>query len=97
MNILRSEDEDSSPNDHPPTMTNRPLLPTYPEYKPSGLPHVEEKSLAPVLAGEKTIDDNDVFLQWNGYGDRDLGSPSINRMVAMPWRSVVTADRWKLN
>ena len=59
--------------------------------------HVEGKSLAPALAGEKTLEDNDVFLQWNGYGDRDLGSPSINRMVAMPWRSVVTADRWKLN
>ena len=59
--------------------------------------HVEGKSLLPVLVGNQTLADNDVFLQWNGYGDRDLGSPSINRMVTAPWRSVVTSDRWKLN
>ena len=59
--------------------------------------HVEGKSLLPVLVGDRTLSDNDVFLQWNGYGDRDLGSPSINRMVTAPWRSVVTSDRWKLN
>ena len=59
--------------------------------------HVEGKSLLPVLVGDQTLADNDVFLQWNGYGDRDLGSPSINRMVTAPWRSVVTSDRWKLN
>lgn len=74
------------------------LVPTLLELAGDEIPqHVEGKSLAPALAGEKTLDDNDVFLQWNGYGDRDLGSPSINRMAAMPWRSVVTADRWKLN
>lgn len=58
---------------------------------------IEGKSLVPVLEGKKTLDDNDVFLQWNGYGDRNLGSPAINRMVTAPWRSVVTGDRWKLN
>ena len=30
-------------------------------------------------------------------GDRNLGSPEINRMVSVPWRGVVTGDRWKLN
>ena len=59
--------------------------------------HIEGKSLAPVLKGEKGLNNNDVFLQWNGCGDRNLGTPAINRMVAMPWRSVVTSDRWKLN
>ena len=49
------------------------------------------------LKGRTTLDDNDVFLQWNGMGDRNLGSPLINRMVSLPWRSVITADRWKLN
>lgn len=39
----------------------------------------------------------DVFLQWNGVGDRNLGSSSINQMIANSWRSVVTRDRWKLN
>jgi arylsulfatase A-like enzyme len=38
-----------------------------------------------------------VFIQWNGMGDRNLGSPEINRMVSIPWRGVVSGDRWKLN
>ncbi len=59
--------------------------------------HLQGASLAPVLRGEATLYDNDVFLQWNGMGDRNLGSPQINRMVSLPWRSVITADRWKLN
>ena len=45
----------------------------------------------------RTLADNDVFVQWNGVGDRDLGNEAINRMAAMPRRSVVTGDRWKLN
>ena len=60
-------------------------------------PHIEGSSLLPVLQGNEALDDNDVFLQWNGYGDRNLGNPAINRMVSAPWRSVVTGDRWKLN
>ena len=49
------------------------------------------------MQGSETLNDNDVFIQWNGYGDRNLGNPAINRMVSAPWRSVVTGDRWKLN
>ena len=65
-----------------------------------GLPvpdHLEGESRLPVLKGQATLEENDVFVQWNGYGDRDLGSPAINRMAYLPWRSVVTGDRWKLN
>ena len=58
---------------------------------------LEGESRVPVLRGAATLDDNEVFLQWNGVGDRNLGTPEINRMVAVPWRSVVTGDRWKLN
>ncbi len=65
---------------------------------PDGL---QGKSVASVLKGEATLDGNDVFLQWNGTSDelpdRFLGSESINRMLTLPWRCVVTADRWKLN
>ena len=65
---------------------------------PEGL---QGKSVAPVLRGEETLEGNDVFLQWNGTSDelpdRFLGSESINRMLTLPWRTVVTADRWKLN
>ena len=62
--------------------------------------HLQGKSLVPALSGEQTLEDNDVFIQWNGIsaelGDRVLGSPAINRMLALPWRSVVSGG-WKLN
>ena len=59
----------------------------------------------PVLKGEASLDTNDVFIQWNGLGDRNLGSPRINLLATMPWRSIVTCEgrngagqqRWKLN
>jgi aminopeptidase-like protein len=50
-----------------------------------------------VLRGEKTLENNDVFVQWNGKGDRDLGTPTINEMIALPRRTIVSSDRWKLN
>ena len=58
---------------------------------------MQGKSLAPVLRGEADLSRNDVFVQWNGMGDRNLGTPEINRMVSMHWRTVITPDRWKLN
>ena len=65
---------------------------------PDGL---QGKSLKPVLEGNADLSENDVFIQWNGTSDeipdRFLGSAEINRMLALPWRSVVTPDRWKLN
>ena len=74
------------------------LVPTLLELVGDQAPgHVDGKSLVPVLEGSGTLDDNDVFVQWNGYGDRNLGNPSINRMISAPWRSVITPDRWKLN
>ena len=74
------------------------LVPTLLDLSGSEIPdHIEGKSLRPVLRGEEDLSDNDVFIQWNGMGDRNLGSPDINRMVSIPWRGVVTGDRWKLN
>ena len=58
---------------------------------------LQGKSLAPVLNGEADLSENDVFVQWNGMGDRNLGTPEINRMASMHWRTVITPDRWKLN
>lgn len=49
------------------------------------------------LAGSDDLAESDVFVQWNGGPDRNLGSEQINRMTQLPWRTVVTADRWKLN
>lgn len=74
------------------------LVPTLLEMMGQDLPgHLQGESRVPVLRGEESLEDNEVFVQWNGMGDRNLGSPAINRMVAVPWRSVVTGGRWKLN
>ena len=35
--------------------------------------HLEGKSLVPVLRGEETLDDNDVFIEWNGHQPRYAG------------------------
>ncbi|MFW6195578.1 MAG: sulfatase-like hydrolase/transferase [Chloroflexota bacterium] len=59
-------------------------------------PHLQGRSRAGVLRGEDSLDDG-VFIEWNGHGDRDLGNPTVNRMIALPRRSVISEDRWKLN
>jgi len=59
--------------------------------------NLDGQSRAPVFRGEASLEKNDVFLQWNGTGDRNLGTPEINQMISTPWRSIVTGDRWKLN
>ena len=77
------------------------LVPTLLDLLGESLPsRLEGRSLVPVLRGEETLDGNDVFIEWNGTSptlpDRFLGSDAINRMLALPYRSVVS-DRWKLN
>ena len=78
------------------------LVPTLLDLSGHDVPgNLQGKSLQPVMAGESDLSGNDVFIQWNGTSneipDRFLGSAEINRMLALPWRSVVTPDRWKLN
>lgn len=58
---------------------------------------IHGKSLASVMRGEIDLSEYDVFVEWNGFGDRNLGNAEINRMAAMPWRSVISSDRFKLN
>lgn len=74
------------------------LVPTILELSNSEVPeNLHGKSLVSVLTGDTNLKNNDVFIQWNGMNDRNLGTPEINRMIAVPWRGVVTGDRWKLN
>ena len=61
-----------------------------------------------VFEGTQTLEGNDVIIQHNGVGDRDLADEcqtwsmppdrltDLNSMNTLPWRSVVTSDRWKL-
>ncbi len=74
------------------------LVPTLMELLGESIPDgLHGLSRADVLRGEATLDANDVFMEHNGVGDRDLGNPVINLLGTLPWRSVVTPDRWKLN
>ena len=70
--------------------------------------HLEGESRAAVLAGDATPADNDVFIEWNGPDGLDgalactsakleLSDEEIARVGGHPWRTVVTADGWKLN
>jgi arylsulfatase A-like enzyme len=74
------------------------LVPTLLELMGQKIPeHLQGASRVPVMKGDETMENNEVFIQWNGYGDRDLGVREANLLGAVPRRSVVTADRWKLN
>jgi arylsulfatase A-like enzyme len=73
-------------------------MPTLLDFAGAAAPkNVHGASRASVLRGEADLSSNDVFVEWNGIGDRNLGSPEINRMVAVPWRGVISLDRFKLN
>ncbi len=58
---------------------------------------LEGRSLAGALTGDLDLRQHAAFMEWNGVGDRDLGNPVTNLMATLPWRSIVTGDRWKLN
>ncbi len=85
------------------------LVPTLLDLMNQPVPeHLEGVSRAPLLSGESEADEleeNDVFVQWNGLGDRDLGAEMANLLGAVPRRSIVSsrrnaggkAQRWKLN
>lgn len=45
-------------------------------------PHLQGRSLRPVLEGRETLSSNDVFIEWNN-GDT--------------WRTIISRDGWKLN
>ena len=73
------------------------LVPTLLELMGAEPPdHLQGESGAAVLRGEATLESNDVFIEWNGQGDRDLGNDVINEMIAIPRRAIVSPDRWKL-
>ena len=61
---------------------------------------VQGISRAPVLRGERTLEHEDVFLEWSGsdgHTGASLGEAEVNKSLGEPLRSVITAERWKLN
>ena len=86
------------------------LLPTLLELLGEPVPEtLQGVSRAGVVRGDETLSGNDVIVQHNGIGDRNLAAEcgehdwseaklaDLNFINSQPWRSVVTADRWKLN
>ena len=85
----------------PGSMSHIDLAPTVLDLLGDPVPyHLQGKSLVPALSGEASLEDNDVFIEWNGVHssmpDRHLGTAAIDRMSRLPWRTVVSGG-WKLN
>ena len=74
------------------------LLPTLLDLIGEPVPgSVQGRSLKSVLEAGADLEDNDVFIEWNGVGeiaDRHLGSEEIDLLNTAPWRGVVSGD-WK--
>ena len=74
------------------------LVPTLLDLMGEELPaHLQGSSRRDVLEGTASLDE-DVFMQWHGGSATvPLGNPEIEQLSEIPWRCVVTGDRWKLN
>ena len=60
--------------------------------------HLQGESKAPKLRNGETLEDNDIFLDWNGRSiDLKFPLTELERMREIPHRCVVTGDGWKLN
>jgi arylsulfatase len=60
--------------------------------------HLQGESKATTLRNGETLEDNDIFLDWNGRSiDLKFPLTELERMRELPHRCVVTGDGWKLN
>ncbi len=75
------------------------LVPTLLDLMGESIPeHLQGESRVSVLNGEATLFENDVFIQWNrNDGHPRPGEAEVNPAMSTPWRSVISADRWKLS
>ena len=74
------------------------LVPTLLDLAGQPVPETcQGQSLKGALTGDLDLKDHVTFMEWNGIGDRNLGSPQANLMATLPWRCIVTGNGWKLN
>tara|TARA_Y100001936_G_C16060689_1_gene663931 strand:+ start:669 stop:2219 length:1551 start_codon:yes stop_codon:yes gene_type:complete len=60
--------------------------------------HLQGDSKAGRLREGKSLEDNDIFLDWNGRSvDQRFPLSELERMREIPHRCIVTGDGWKLN
>jgi len=65
-------------------------------------PECQGASRRAVLEGRDTLEGNDVFIEWHGAegfkaAPMDTADDEGNRIKGGPWRTVVSAEGWKLN
>ena len=76
------------------------LVPTLMELLGLAVPEpMQGESRVSVLRGEAVLD-GDVFIEWNGadgHIPHSIGEAEPNRSMVHPLRTVIAADRWKLN
>jgi len=75
------------------------LLPTLLDLMGQPVPdHLQGESRVSVLEGNASLAQNDVFIEWNGRDGHPIpGEAEVNPAMSSPWRSMVSAERWKLN
>jgi len=78
------------------------LTPTVLDLLDAGLPdHLQGETRRAVLEGDATLQDNDVIVEWNGGDDtpkdvRGFEPREIDSVGSQTWRTIITADGWKL-
>ncbi len=61
---------------------------------------MQGRSRLPVLRGEESLVDSDVFVEWSGadgHPPASIGEAEPNRSMVHPLRTVISSERWKLN
>lgn len=99
--LLRAPMLDAEPRHIGGNASHIDLVPTLLELMGCEAPdHLQGTSRVPVLRGDEDLSDDDVFIQWNGadgHPRASLGEAEINQSMGEPLRTVISADRWKLN
>lgn len=74
------------------------LVPTLLSLMGEAIPgNLQGESCVDVLRGEALLEE-DVFVEWNRSDGHPLpGEAEVNRALIQPWRTIISADRWKLN
>lgn len=75
------------------------LVPTLLDLMGASCPRdLQGVSRVPVLRGESSLEDNDVFIEWHRRDGHPIpGEAEVNPAMSTPWRTIISADRWKLN
>ena len=99
--LLKLPQQSGTPTRVPGNFSHIDLVPTLLDLLGQTVPaELQGKSQVPVLQGQETLADNDVFIEWNGadgHPPSSIGEAEVNRSMAQPLRTIISSQRWKLN